>query len=392
MMTFTPKNNRPRLGVAAGSVSQVAATGRLSLVALAALVTGCTNVSLPVVGTDPGNAASLPETSAPPTPDSRGVISFPNYQAVRSRQGETITEIATRLEVDPEAMSLRNGLPVDAVLRDGELLLLPERVPEEGEGLAALVSSALLDSDPPATSGTPTPSAVPSADAPEPVRHIVERGETAYSIARLYNVSVRALADWNGLPPGYEVREGQTLVVPLVTAEDSRTAGLAPTVTAPGEGTPLVSPPSAASPLPQEEVAIAPTPTPPAPAPIAAPRTEASDTGKLAQPVQGRVLRAFEKGVNDGVDFGAEAGAPVVAAQSGTVVAITRDVDQVSIIVIRHPDNMLTVYANVDAITVAKDAQVSRGQQIASVLAGDPSFLHFEVRVGFDSVDPLEFF
>ena len=34
---------------------------------------------------------------------------------------------------------------------------------------------------------------------------------------------------------------------------------------------------------------------------------------------------------------------------------------------------------------------VTRGQSIGSVRAGDPAFLHFEVRKGFDSVDPMTY-
>ena len=77
------------------------------------------------------------------------------------------------------------------------------------------------------------------------------------------------------------------------------------------------------------------------------------------------------------------------AAADGTVAAITRDTGQVPIVVIRHANNLLTVYANVDGLSVAKDATVRRGQTIGRVRAGNPAFLHFEVRRGADSVDPM---
>ena len=51
----------------------------------------------------------------------------------------------------------------------------------------------------------------------DPVRHRVEAGETAYSIARLYGVSVTALASWNGLGPDLAVRENQELLIPIVS-------------------------------------------------------------------------------------------------------------------------------------------------------------------------------
>ena len=79
------------------------------------------------------------------------------------------------------------------------------------------------------------------------------------------------------------------------------------------------------------------------------------------------------------------------AAADGTVAAITKDTDQVPILVLRHADNLLTVYAGIDAVKVAKGAKVSRGQQIAVIRAATPAFLHFEVRKGVDAVDPMGF-
>ena len=58
------------------------------------------------------------------------------------------------------------------------------------------------------------------------------------------------------------------------------------------------------------------------------------------------------------------------------------------ILVIRHANNLLTVYAGVDEIAVEKGDSVRRGEQIAVVRSAAPPFLHFEVREGFDSVDP----
>ena len=71
--------------------------------------------------------------------------------------------------------------------------------------------------------------------------------------------------------------------------------------------------------------------------------------------------------------------------------AITRDTDQVPILVIRHAGNLLTIYANIDKISVKKGDRVDRGQTIAKVRAANPAFVHFEVRKDFDSVDPMPY-
>ena len=75
----------------------------------------------------------------------------------------------------------------------------------------------------------------------------------------------------------------------------------------------------------------------------------------------------------------------------GTVAAITKNTEGVPIVVIRHADNLLTVYGGIDGVTVAKGATVKRGQSIAKVRTGNPAFVHFEVRQGFDSVDPMKY-
>lgn len=102
--------------------------------------------------------------------------------------------------------------------------------------------------------------------------------------------------------------------------------------------------------------------------------------------MSGSVIRPFDPGNNDGVDFAAPAGTPVAAAAEGTVAAITEDTDGVPILVLRHAGDLLTVYANIDGLTVAKGDTVSAGQPIAAVREGGA--LHFEVREGFEAVDP----
>jgi murein DD-endopeptidase MepM/ murein hydrolase activator NlpD len=159
-------------------------------------------------------------------------------------------------------------------------------------------------------------------------------------------------------------------------------------------------PPSAAKPLPAKDEppvatkkpdgSAAPAPAQKPAADLGANRSSAS-ASKLAMPVSGQVIRPYAKGKNEGIDIGASAGTGVVSAADGTVAAITKNTDGVPILVIRHANNLLTVYGGIDAVAVAKGASVKRGQQIAKVRAGSPSFLHFEVRKGFDSVDPMSY-
>jgi murein DD-endopeptidase MepM/ murein hydrolase activator NlpD len=223
----------------------------------------------------------------------------------------------------------------------------------------------------------------------EPKTHRVTRGESAYTIARRYNVPVRALAEWNGLAaPDYPVREGQTLLIPPF-AETPPPAPAA-VATTPGTGSPTPTPPSAAQPLPAERTApaAAPVPVPPSPE-LGAGRTAAS-AARFAMPADGPVIRAFST-QRPGIDIGAAAGAPVRAADAGSVLRVTRETNGITLVLLRHEGNIVTVYANIADVTVAQGDSVRRGQQIARIAPGDRPFLRFDVRRGVDAVDPMEF-
>lgn len=346
-------------------------------------------------------AAQSVKTAPRPKPDARGVISYPNYQVAVARSGDSVAELSNRIGLPAGEVARFNGLNPDTPLRKGEVLALPSRVAESSSGrsvdIAALAGSAIdqaPDTTPvetttlaPASSAKPAP----KPTGPEPVRHKVARGETAYTISRLYQVPVKALAEWNGLGSDFGVREGQYLIIPVkdqsAPSGAAAAAASAAAVTKPGSGSPTPTPPSATAPLPDEKVA-AKTPDP-EPVEVAKP-TQASGAA-MTMPVSGKIVRPYKKGKNDGIDIAAAAGTAVVAADKGTVAAITADADQVPIIVVRHKDNLLTVYANVENIEVNKGDRVKRGQKLAQLRSGDNAYVHFEVRKGFDSVDPTPY-
>jgi murein DD-endopeptidase MepM/ murein hydrolase activator NlpD len=348
------------------------------------------------------SGAARQATANRPEADARGVISYPGYQVAVAQNGDTVASVAARVGLRPDELAKYNALAATDAVRSGEVLALPGRVAAAaptGSGprvIGATGAAPAVDVTAIATTAldrvqpsTPAPAAAAPA-GPEPTRHKVARGETAFSIARTYNVSAKALAEWNGLGPDLSVREGQFLMIPTVVA--GAASPPAPVETAPGVGSPTPTPPSAQEPLPNENPtrASAPVPNVPASPDLGADRTAASST-KMAMPADGAIIRGYAKGKNEGIDIGAAAGASVRAAADGTVAAITKDTEQVPIIVIRHADGLLTVYAGVDGITVAKGDKVKRGQGIAKVRSASPAFLHFEVRRGVESTDPTAF-
>lgn len=348
-------------------------------------------------GTGLNTSAAAREAGPRPAADANGVISYPGYQVAVARRGDTVAAVASRVGLQADALAKYNALrPTDA-LNEGEILALPSRVnaaPAGGIGSMATAPTAgagAIDVTTIATTaldrvGTSAPAAAAKpASGAEPVRHRVARGETAFSIARSYNVSAKSLADWNGLGADLAVREGQYLIIPVAGAP-------APLVdaSAPGAGSQTPEPPSAKKPLPDEKVAPAATKPKEVPASpdLGAARTTSTT---FAMPVDGKIIRGYVKKKNDGIDIAAAAGTAVKAAADGTVAAVTKDTEGTPILVIRHADNILTVYAGVDGVTLAKGDKVKRGQKIATVRAATPAFLHFEVRKGVDSVDPMPY-
>lgn len=343
-------------------------------------------------------SAAQQATASRPAPDDRGIISYPNYQVAVARRGDTVDAVATRIGLPAGDLARFNGLQPADKLRDGEVLALPVRVAEPAAGvdIAALAGNA-IDSAPDTTPSNPAIETAVIEPAPtkpataEPVRHKVVRGETAFTIARLYEIPVRALADWNGLGSDFAIREGQYLLIPIAGAAAPRRSPALETaaVTEPGAGSPTPTPPSAAKPLPAERVAAQ---KPPAPdVSIGAEKETAKTDALMMFPVQGKIIRAYAKGRNEGIDISADPGTPVKAAADGTVAAITSSADQVPIVVVRHADNLLTVYANVTDIKVKKNQRIKQGQQLAALREGSDAYVHFEVRNGFDSVNPMPF-
>jgi murein DD-endopeptidase MepM/ murein hydrolase activator NlpD len=342
------------------------------------------------------SAAARQATAAAPQPDGNGIISYPDYQMATARRGETVASMASRLGLRPEDLAQKNALRPTDPLRDGELLILPGRVsampqpaivsPGGAAGsvdISAIATTALDEVGPTA--------AAPAASKPisgQPLTHRVARGETAFTIARTYNVSAKALADWNQLGPDLAVREGQTLIIPIATAAAPDPE---PVPTAPGAGTPTPEPPSASQPLPDEETEASGTkPKATPPSPDLGSEASAATAAKFAMPAQGKIIRSYDKKTNQGIDIAAAAGSAVRAADAGTVTVISADTNGKGIVILRHAGDLLTVYVGVSGMAVKKGAKVQRGQEIGKVAPGDPAILHFEVRnTSKESFDPV---
>jgi murein DD-endopeptidase MepM/ murein hydrolase activator NlpD len=126
-------------------------------------------------------------------------------------------------------------------------------------------------------------------------------------------------------------------------------------------------------------------------------------TGQLAWPAAGPITSPFgwrthpifgDTRFHEGLDIGAPYGAPVFAADAGTVVFAGVMSGYGNVLVVDHGGGLATAYAHLSAFQVSYGQSVARGQQIANV--GCTGYctgphLHFEVRVNGSPVDPMPY-
>ena len=193
-----------------------------------------------------------------------------------------------------------------------------------------------------------------------PAVHRIQRGETLWSIAQRYGVSVDALVRANRISDISRIEVGQRLMIPG------------------GRGAAV---PAALPAYPSEETI----------------RYVAGEP--FAWPVQGRVISIFgtrwRGRVNKGIDVQARAGSEVRAARSGKVSFVHEGLPGLGkTIILEHAEGFASVYAYVGEILVRQGDWVAQRQVIARVgETGRTSVpaLHFEIRRNQKAQNPLRY-
>lgn len=206
--------------------------------------------------------------------------------------------------------------------------------------------------------------------APSSARvHVVQRGDTVYSISTQYRVQQQALKDQNNINDNNALYIGQRLTIP---GAGTPTATPAPRVAA--------STPGAQTPRARPQVGL----PPPA-------------TGQFIWPAEGRIVSRFgpkEGGLhNDGINIAVPEGTAVKVAQSGVVAYAGNELRGYgNLLLVRHENGWMTAYAHNGELLVNRGDMVTKGQVIArSGSSGSVSTpqIHFEIRRGSSAVDPL---
>jgi lipoprotein NlpD len=271
-----------------------------------------------------------------------------------------------------------------------------------------------------------------------PDAYVVQRGDTLYAIALDFGFDYRELAAWNELADPSRILVGQRLrftppqkdvapevkslpaaaIVPAeplgqpaaASAIPSADAGPAPKVTVLSEPRATTVPysdqalaraapsaaPAAARPTQTAAAPAAPTAPVAAPAGIPPPdKASAEDDEVLdwAWPVRGDILYRFgDTGRLKGIGISGRMGQPVSAAAAGKVVYSGTGLRGYGrLVIVKHNETYLSVYAHNSALAVKEGDAVKRGQRIADMGDTDTSrvSLHFEVRRFGKPIDPL---
>ncbi|MBP0628578.1 MULTISPECIES: peptidoglycan DD-metalloendopeptidase family protein [unclassified Cupriavidus] len=189
----------------------------------------------------------------------------------------------------------------------------------------------------------------------------VERGDTLYSIARKHGRTVRDLTRWNSdITSPSQIEVGQLIRV--------RPAGGAGATASTGTGQAVTDTPRVDS---------------------GSSRPPAGGI-RLQWPADGRVTAGYSPPGSKGLTIAVPANGTVRAAAAGRAIHVGNLRGYGMLVIVKHNDDWLTVYGNLDQPLVSEGATISAGQDVGR-MGASASELHFEVRGNGKPVDPMAY-
>ncbi|MEZ5652310.1 MAG: peptidoglycan DD-metalloendopeptidase family protein [Burkholderiaceae bacterium] len=178
---------------------------------------------------------------------------------------------------------------------------------------------------------------------------------------------------------------------PAVATPDDRRAQVEGARGAPGPAAPAARGAPAAPPARGAEHSLPPVAV--APPSVASPPAAASSS-RFVWPAEGSVTKRFGDPKSLGIAIEGHRGDPVSAAADGKVIfSGLGPKGYGKLLIVKHADDLLSVYANNSSLLVREGQAVRQGQKIAELGAGAEGKpgLHFEIRRQGKPVDPLPY-
>jgi len=192
---------------------------------------------------------------------------------------------------------------------------------------------------------------------------VVERHQTLYRICKTYGVDIKEVASVNGITDQSKIQTGQRIFI-LGAKKVLKVEIIIDDVVA----------------EPDERARIAHTKL------------------DFVWAVEGKIVDSFQESEDrrhQGIDIASPLGTPIKASYAGRVVYSNNTIKGYgNLIILRHSEEFVTVYAHNQTNLVEEGAWVEKGQIIGKVgqtgRATGPH-LHFEIRKNNKAVDPLPY-
>lgn len=231
------------------------------------------------------------------------------------------------------------------------------------------------------------------------LHHVVEPGETLYSIGWIYGYDYRQIASWNNIRPPYKLKSGQRLKVVPPTGSQTLVQDYSLNQNKSRSGSSAKSSTSStrqSTPLAKSTSKTKRNKT--------ADKNTTRNTASSQAEVKGwrwptkkrRILSTFSASdpARQGLGIAGERGNPVYAAANGRVVYAGSGLPLYGrLIIVKHNELFLSAYAHNHKLRVKEGDVVKAGQKIADMGSSgtDRTRLYFEIRRHGKPVDPLRY-
>ena len=204
--------------------------------------------------------------------------------------------------------------------------------------------------------------------------HLVEQGETLYSIAWRYDLNVTQLAKINGLSTSYRLRRGQ-----LLNIDKNAVAKIKPKTSATAK---IIK--TAKKIIKNEDNKKN--------SQVKKSLTTLNNQALIwRNPVKGKVTETYNpKDLRKGIEYKAKPGVGVVPAARGVVVYAGDGLrDYGKLVIIKHSDYLLSAYGHNQKLLVSEGQVVGESEIISKL--GSTGRLYFEIRKNGKPVNPMAY-